>query len=83
MFERVTYVNPNDAEQDLWQVGIRYEGLEQCVSGDWARVMVEHQPATLKAWVGCSGVSTITYTSDVIRLFDAIFFTKFLNSSSK
>ena len=42
MFERVTYVNPNDAEQELvarLESGMRV--LEQCVSGDWARVMVE------------------------------------------
>ena len=42
MFERVTYVNPNDAEQELvarLESGMRV--LEQCVSGDWARVVVE------------------------------------------
>ena len=42
MFERVTYVNPSDAEQELvarLESGMRV--TEQCVSGDWARVMVE------------------------------------------
>ena len=42
MFDRVTYVNPNNAEQELvarLESGMRV--LEQCVSGDWARVMVE------------------------------------------
>ena len=47
-FERVTYVNTNDAEQELvarLESGMRV--FEQCVSGNWARVMVE-RPARYK-----------------------------------
>ena len=47
-FERVTYVNPNNAEQELvarLESGMRV--FEQCVSGDWARVMVD-RPARYK-----------------------------------
>ena len=39
-FEKVTYVNPNDSDQELvarLESGMRV--LEHCVSGDWARVM--------------------------------------------
>jgi hypothetical protein len=47
-FEKVTYVNPNDSDQELvarLESGMRV--LEQCVSGDWARVMVD-RPARYK-----------------------------------
>ena len=47
-FERVAYVNPNVADQELvarLESGMRV--LEQCVLGDWARVMVE-RPARYK-----------------------------------
>ena len=47
-FERVTYVNPNDADQELvarLESGMRV--VEQCVSGGWARVIVE-RPARYK-----------------------------------
>jgi hypothetical protein len=47
-FEKVTYVNPNDSDQELvarLESGMRV--LEQCVSGDWARVMV-NRPARYK-----------------------------------
>ena len=47
-FEKVTYVNPNDSDQELvarLESGMRV--LEHCVSGDWARVMVD-RPARYK-----------------------------------
>jgi hypothetical protein len=47
-FEKVTYVNPNDSDQELvarLESGMRV--LEQCISGDWARVMVD-RPARYK-----------------------------------
>jgi SH3-like domain-containing protein len=47
-FEKVTYVNSNDSDQELvarLESGMRV--LEQCVSGDWARVMVD-RPARYK-----------------------------------
>ena len=47
-FERVTYENPNDADQEL--VARLESGMmvvEQCVSGGWARVIVE-RPARYK-----------------------------------
>jgi SH3-like domain-containing protein len=47
-FEKVTYVNPNDSDQELvarLESGMRV--LEQCLSGDWARVMVD-RPARYK-----------------------------------
>ena len=54
-FERVTYVNPNNAEQELvarLESGMRV--FEQCVSGDWARVMVDRTTRykeSHKGWV--------------------------------
>ena len=47
-FEKVTYVNPNNSDQELvarLESGMRV--LEQCISGDWARVMVD-RPARYK-----------------------------------
>ncbi len=47
-FEKVTYVNPIDSDQELvarLESGMRV--LEKCVSGDWARVMVD-RPARYK-----------------------------------
>ena len=47
-FEKVTYVNPNNSDQELvarLESGMRV--LEQCVSRDWARVMVD-RPARYK-----------------------------------
>ena len=47
-FEKVTYVNPKDSDQELvarLESGMRV--LEQCLSGDWARVMVD-RPARYK-----------------------------------
>ena len=47
-FEKVTYVNPNDSDQELvarLESGMMV--LEQCVSGDWARVMA-NRPARYK-----------------------------------
>jgi hypothetical protein len=41
-FEKVLYVNPDNSEEELvarLESGMRV--LEQCVSGDWARVMVD------------------------------------------
>ncbi len=79
-FEKVTYVNPNDSDQELvarLESGMRV--LEQCVSGDWARVMVD-RPARYKeshqGWVAREYFNKIFYTSDVIRLFHTIFSTK-------
>ena len=48
MFERVTYVNPNDADQEFvarLESGMRV--VEQCISGGWAKVRVE-RPARYK-----------------------------------
>ena len=47
-FEKVIYVNPNNSDQELvarLESGMRV--LEQCISGDWARVMVD-RPARYK-----------------------------------
>jgi hypothetical protein len=47
-FEKVTYVSPIDSDQELvarLESGMRV--LEQCVSGDWARVRVD-RPARYK-----------------------------------
>ena len=47
-FARVTYVNPNDSDHELvarLESGMRV--LEQCISEDWARVMVD-RPARYK-----------------------------------
>ena len=47
-FEKVTYVNPNDSDQELVaRLESGMSVLEQCISGDWARVMVD-RPARYK-----------------------------------
>ncbi|MGA1561213.1 MAG: hypothetical protein ACO390_19600, partial [bacterium] len=54
-FEKVTYVNPNDSDQELVaMLESDMRVLEQCVSGDWARVMVDrpaHYQESHQGWV--------------------------------